>query len=275
MDLTRAIGLLADVSAERYEHERIFAAAYFSGWLNSPDENRAADYVLFAALCHATAALKRERRNIPSEWINDVFDHSLLLSGMDTAISFPIIWYTGELDEYNNCNYTADIVRFMISFKHKGLDKRDAASLSKAWEFINKHGGFGAWKLIKGDYWTSYSQHQITWRKFKKTSPFQYVRYYQSELSWFLDPRQPDFWDQLISFCENRAILNSYFRKSLFTQMRFKAALDTRSMGPDDWVAFPEGLNEEAFRLQPMPGSAYDKLRTYTRKNIPTVTEDI
>jgi hypothetical protein len=82
--------------------------------------------------------------------------------------------------------YVADIVKFLIWYAPDSKDKRDQASLQKAYFFIKKEGF---------EYYTDWSRRLLVkkWSLYKDASAILYVNYYYSDMDLMLDPRSPEF----------------------------------------------------------------------------------
>lgn len=266
MRVEDAVEILTSDRPNRYLFEREFAVAAFSGWLNSPDDVQGTATTLFAALCRAIIYVRERHIVPPGEWFVNVYDAQSYLNLLETAISMPMFWLIDENLGYNNCNYAADIVRFLLTFRTKSLDKRSRASLGKAWEFINKHGGF-----VRGNFgygkreWCSISHHQVLWRRYKKSSPFQCARFHSPTFSWYLDPRAPDYFEQLIATAAREQEITTFFRAALGFQTKLKSIIDERSMAHGDFFVFPVSLTPLDSRLPAMSAAAYGKMAAYRR----------
>lgn len=266
MNVQEAVEILACARPSRYRFEREFAVAVISGWLNAPSDPHAPATTLFAALNQAVLYGRRTSTPPASEWLGEVFDAQAYLDGLNTMLALPAFWEVEEHLGYNHCRYAADLVRFLLTFRTKDLDKRKRASLGKAWEFINKHGGF-----VKGQFgfgkkaWCSTSGHQLIWRDYKRSAPFQCVRFHSSKLDWYLDPRQPDFLDRLIATAACEQDLTTFFREARDVQERLRAVIDERAMTAEDVLLLPSELTPSECRLPAMTSSAYGKMAGYRR----------
>ncbi|WP_192215248.1 hypothetical protein [Methylobacterium bullatum] len=268
MTLEETVTILLDDRRPRYLYEKEFAVASFSGWVNSPNEANSISNTVFAALIQAIHKAKLEEYAIPQEWFTEVFDVDRYIKMKELFVSLPLFWDVGYYDGYNDCIYAADVVRFMLTFNSKDDDKRKKASLGKAWEFINKHGGY-----VKGKFgfgrteWTSISNHSNIWRAYKKSAVFQCARYHGTRFDWYIDPRQPLFLDSLIQTALRQKEITTYFGEALGFQERLRIVLDGRSMSNDDFFLFPPDLTPIPFRLPPMSATAYGKMATYRRSS--------
>lgn len=271
MRLAEAIAILTSDQPSRYRFEREFAAAVFSGWLNAPNDPHASTTTLFAALNQGVLRLRQERVPPPNEWLAEVFEADVYLRLLNEVLSIPIFWQVEEHIGYNHCRYTADLVRFLVTFQTKSLDRRKRASLGKACEFINKHGGFvgGNFGFEKKS-WCSISGHQLIWRDYKRTAAFQCVRFHSSKFDWYLDPRQPNFLDRLTETVDGRTELIRFFGESLDVLQRVRAVIDERAMTADDFIALPANLAPVNCRLPAMTANAYGKMAGYRRTSLST-----
>lgn len=266
MKVEDAVEILATGLPSRYAFEREFAVAVLSGWINSPADPHASTVVLFAALSQAVLRARDTNLALPEEWLTEIFEADVYLSLLKTALSIPLFWQIEEHISYNNCHYAADLVRFMLTFRSKDPDKRKRASLGKAWEYINKHGGFVGGHFGHGrKAWCSTSGHQLIWRDYKQSSPFQCARFYGSKFDWYLDPRRPEFLDHLTATAAQVRELTTFFREALEVQERLRHVIDERSMSATDFLAFPPSLTPATCRLPAMTATAYGKLAGYRR----------
>ncbi|WP_267427850.1 hypothetical protein [Methylobacterium sp. GC_Met_2] len=266
MRVEEAVEVLTSDRPSRYLFERELAVAAFSGWLNSPDDPQGATTTVFAALCGAVLQAREHGINPPIEWLTEVYDDRAYMQLLENVIAIPIFWLIDEHKSYNNCNYTADVVRFLLTFKPKSEDKRKRASLGKAWEFINKHGGF-----VRGNFgrdrkdWCSISNHQVLWRRYKRSAPLQCARFHGAKFDWYLDPRQPDFFQRLSATAARKQELKTFFSAALHFQLELKAIIDRRSMAANDFFQFPDMLTPLDVRLPAMTATAYGKMAAYRR----------
>lgn len=266
MTVTEAVEVLTSGRPSRYHLEREFAVAVFSGWLNAPNDPNAPKTVLLAAFNRAVLDTREKGITPPPEWLMEVFDAEAYASLLSIALALPMFWQIEDHLGYNHCRYTADIIRFLLTFRSKDPDKRKRASLGKAWEFINKHGGFVGGHFGFGKKaWCSVSGHQLIWRDYKRSAPFQCVRFHDSKLDWYLDPCQPDFLDRLTATAARDEDLTMFFREALDVQERLRAVIDGRAMSAEDFFLFPSTLKPSKFKLPPMAATAYGKMAEYRR----------
>lgn len=266
MRVEDAVEVLTSDRPSRYLFEREFAVAAFSGWLNSPDDKQGATSTVFAAMCHAVLHVRKQGIAPPVEWLSEVYEPQKYIKLLNEVITIPLFWQLDEHHGYNNCNYVADVVRFLLTYNSKSLDRRKKASLGKAWEFINKHGGFvgGRFGHNKQD-WCSISHHQVLWRRYKQSSPFQCARFHGAKFDWYLDPRLSDFLSILIETAARGQQIREFFCTALGFQTKLKAILDERSMGEEDFFVFPSSLTPLDRRMPPISAAAYGKMAAYRR----------
>ncbi|WP_129221230.1 hypothetical protein [Lichenibacterium ramalinae] len=266
MEVKQAVEILTRSRPSQYLFEREFAVAVFSSWLNSPEDLHAPSKTLFVALNLALLNQRSVGVDPPREWFSVVFEPQVYLTLMRTAIDIPLFWHLDNHLEYNDCIYTGDLVRFLLTYRPKGSDKRKRPSLGKAFEFINRHGGYvrGNFSYGRTD-WCSASKHHVIWRDFKRSSPFQCVRFHGSKFDWYLDPRQPGFLEQLIETASREQDILQIFCEALDVQERLRAIVDGRAMAVEDFFLFPANLSPKVCRLPAMSASSYGKMATYRR----------
>jgi hypothetical protein len=272
MDVFTAVSVLVSEEAPKFRFEREFAAATFAGWLNWPREPFAAENLTLVALLHATAKMRKAGEQIEPHWFSAVFEpESFLKQIPEGAISIPDFWYINDGEGIiDDTRYAADIVRFLLSYKSLKNDRRHGPSLGKASEFINKHGGFPGDKVIPTrslEY--SDSGHQEVWRIYKKTSAFQFVRYYDSDISWLLDPRKSSFFDELAQIASMTHSLQTFFSKARWVQEHLIQVIDRRSLREADLFVFPESVSAQKCRVPTMPKKGYVALADYERNRAP------
>ncbi|ULO23096.1 hypothetical protein [Methylocystis sp. SB2] len=272
MDLFTAVSVLTSDEEPKFRFEREFAAATFAGWLNWPREQFAAENVTLVALLHATAKMRTAGEQIDSHWFSAVFEPETFLKQIpEGAISLPDFWFINDgLGNFDETRYAADIVRFLLSYKSLKDDKRYGPSLGKASEFINQHGGFPGDKVIsKRSLEYSDSAHQEVWRLYKKTSAFQFVRYYDSDITWLLDPCATSFFDELAQIASMTRSLQGFFSKARWVQEDLIRVIDRRSLSEADLFIFPESVIAQKCRVPKMPKKGYAALANYERNRAP------
>jgi hypothetical protein len=125
--------------------------------------------------------------------------------------------------------YIADIVRFLIWYTPPGNDKRQQASLQKAYFFIKTMGfrrsaGWSRrWLLEK-------------WGHNKNASALLYVTYYHSDFNFLLDPREQEFRRKVDEIASHPSAVSEFLLKSKWVAERIEERLHHRARST---VAFP------------------------------------
>ena len=266
MKIDEAVEILAMDRVASYPLQREFAVAAFSAWLNWPSEENATTAFLLIAVNRGVLHFEKKGLHVPTEWLNQVYEPRNVITSVVSGLSSP---FFEELDfnpVYNDYRYTADIVRFLLTFKTSSNDKRKQASLGKAAIFLNKHGGFVAGRYGREtNDWCAMTGHQSIWRKYKKSAALQFVRFYGTKLEWLLRPHDVDFLERLTALAARRQEIIDFFAKTLDIQDRLRAILDERSLGSNDHLTLPPTLKKLTCRTPAMPASAYSKMTEYKR----------
>lgn len=264
MNTLDAIEILSRDGNGHYRLERAFAVATLSAWLNSPESISDRVSVVFAAINHAVLDARKNEYNPPNEWLGIVYDADSYLKPDEIPLTTAMFWFLDLHLAFNHCRYVADISRFLITFQTKSLDKRKRASLGKAWDFINKHGGYshaGGTSAHKA--YCSLSTHQVIWRDYKQTAPFQCARFYGSKFDWYIDPRSKNFLTQLQETAGRVEEIRQFLGEARYLQERLKDVLDPRSMSEAEYFQFPKSIEPRKCKLPPMTASAYGRMASY------------
>lgn len=267
MDVAEAIEILVDEAQPSLRFEKEIAVACFSNWLNSRTEEIEPGEMIFITLLRFIERCKATKTSLDYDLISSTFDENVIFRKLfNQAISIPDFWFIKSYSAYDETKYVSDIVRFMLSYSPRLADKRYQASLGKAFSFINEHGGFNRSELNdEQPYFCSQSTHQIIWKKFKQSSPFQYVRYYDSEIDWIIDPRADNYIEELSRYAKESKKISAYFSRCLWVQQQLQQKIDRRSMNSDDFLILPSNLKPEECLVPAFAESAYKTLRQYRR----------
>jgi hypothetical protein len=266
MNIERAIRILLDVEITGIAYERELAAGAFASWINSSAEKYEAESGFFVVLNQIWAQIRSNGREIDPLILKEFYDPLEISHILDNHwIAIPFKWQKHEFDNYTEIDYVADIVRFMLSYNPPTKDKRLQASLGRAYDFINKHGGFDRPKEFQRFYKPSPATHQQQWKLLKKSASLQFVRSWGSSINWYIDPSSDGFIQQLSEIANNRTDLADFFGKVRWTQQRLLERIDPRSMSADDFVALPANLQPVAVKIPKFPKRGYEALESYER----------
>ncbi|WP_407531136.1 hypothetical protein [Methylobacterium oryzisoli] len=270
MDVVRAVEILTGARAPQFGLEREFAVLAFSGWLNWPKEPYAPTNLVFHAINHALAAEQNKGGEIDARWLTQALEPKAYIAQLGPRdsglLSLPMFEAVSGEWGYDDTRYVADIVRFLLSYRPPSRDKRESASLGKASEFINRKGGFrgrdGAGKRSR-EY--SDSQHQEIWKAYKRTAAFQFVRYYDCDISWLFDPADEHLLDRPTETAARHEEIQGFFSRCLWVQTRLRELLDRRSMAKEDYFGLPDAVAPMPCRIPRLSKGVYEAMRQYTR----------
>lgn len=266
MNIERAIRILLDAEVNGIAYERELAVGAFASWINSSDEDCESESGFFVVLNRIWAKIRSEENEIDPSILKEFYNPSEISNILDRHwIAIPYKWQKHEFESYNEIDYVADIVRFMLSYNPPTKDKRLQASLGRAYDFINKHGGFDRPKKLARSYKLSPATHQQHWRMLKRSASFQFVRSWGNSLNWYIDPTSEEFLNVISDTAKNRDDLAMYFGKVLWTQQKLLERIDPRSMGEDDFVELPASLKPVAVNVPKFPKRGYEALKDYQR----------
>ena len=242
MDIHRAVEVLASGRDPQFKLERELAVLAFSGWLNWPKEPYAGTNLALIGVCHGLTSEQDRSDAADPQWLTQALEPRLYLEQLQNGAvitpDFPLV--SGEYG-YDETRYAADIVRFMLSYNPSRMkDRRKSASLGKACEFLNKKRGFpdlippGTKRWRSSDSW-----HQEVWKAYKRSSPFQFVRYYGPNTRWLFDPTSPRLLEDVRALSEQRDEVKAFFSHVAWVQARLMERIDRRSMTRDDFFPCP------------------------------------
>jgi hypothetical protein len=270
LKIAECIGALLNPLEPKFRFEREFATVRFCGFLNWPEEETAPDALALLMLLHI---LKTERRDISQQFAIDLvrqLDSPTLLSVIQTSGFVPLPSFF-DIDpkekHFSNNEYAADVVRFLLTFgSPKAKEVRRRPSLGKASVFINQKGGFPGDKhvLHRSQSWGE-TTHQKIWKKHKAAAPFQFVRRYDSNLNWLVDPSATNFFDRITDLAARRSDLGIFFAKSLWVQNKLAKIVDHRSIPKSAYIDLPSTLKPVACKLPTKPPKFMAAMEGYSR----------
>lgn len=277
MDVRRAVDILASDREPQFDLERELAVLAFSGWLNWPGQPYASTNLVFLGINHALVSWQSQGKMANDQWLAQFLEpHRYLEQLQKSILVVPEFFLISDELGFDETRYTADIVRFLLTFKPRSKDKRSKASLGKAMAFINRKGGFpGSGNIKRRTREYSDSQHQEIWKVFKKTAAFQFVRYYASEVDWLFDPADPQLMSRVAEMAAKRDRVKAFFARSVWVQARLAEILDRRSMAPEDFFTFPESVEPEPCPLPRIPRGVHAAMSDYRRSRSESNFRDI
>lgn len=235
MNLREAIEILASGREPRYRFEREFAFAMFSALLLNPEDPDAPEVGLLVAINHALSLFKRKKIKIDINSLISAYDSEFFLKRVRRdGVIVGDFHYLDYISPYDNTRYTADIVRFLLNFPIEIAGKRVRPSLGRAYCFINLERGFRGTDFGARRFWVGRSQHQIIWRRIRRCAAFEYVRFYECQLNFEIDPREDEFLFLLESEISDREQVAEFFAKALWVQKKLSGVLDKRAGSFDE-----------------------------------------
>ncbi|WP_342110902.1 hypothetical protein [Methylobacterium sp. SI9] len=266
MKIERAIRILLGAEITGIAYERELAAGAFASWINSSDEDFEAQSGFFVVLNRIWALFRSEGKEIEPLILKEFYDPVEISHIIDNHwIAIPYKWQKHEFENYNEIDYIADIVRFMLTYNPPTKDRRLQASLGRAYEFINKHGGFDRPKGFIRYYKPSPATHQQQWKMLKRSASFQFVRSWGSSIDWYIDPQADGFLQRIADIANDRGELIDFFGKVKWTQQKLIERIDPRSMTENDFIELPTNLKPVAVKIPKFPKRGYEALEDYKR----------
>ncbi|MGL5362137.1 MAG: hypothetical protein ACRDBH_04610 [Bosea sp. (in: a-proteobacteria)] len=137
----------------------------------------------------------------------------------------------------SHCYFSADVVRFLLSYEPKSNIMRDRASLNKAREFFNRTSGFGTdW---------SYSEKGFSniWLKNKRLCVFHFLNKYQYNNDFNIDIRSSDSLRNIEKILKNEIYFRDFFGKYLWTFNKLRQACDPQTFKTVKSFKFPASVS--------------------------------
>ncbi|CAM5775568.1 hypothetical protein LMIY3S_05089 [Labrys miyagiensis] len=275
MNHEQAIAILTGDREERFPLERAFAFAAFCAWLNAAHSDTfASQSMCLAVLAHAISYEGQKKFDTSILRHTDVFDPNLYLKNIENWSPISDYWMHDFFESYNDTKYIADVVRFFVGFKDRH-DYTKTPSQGKAFYFLNPMGGFDGLEYHKNERMraSSMAAHQKIWKEYKRSSSFQFVRYYACTLDFNMDPRDDFLLEKLIKQAQKRRTIIDFFRKVSWVQNELRTKLDARSMDSSEYHSFPASIVPKKCTVPPLPASTYTMLEFYKANETATQIE--
>ncbi|MDF2599450.1 MAG: hypothetical protein K0Q54_2273 [Methylobacterium brachiatum] len=158
------------------------------------------------------------------------------------------VWPLHE-QNYDEFDYFADIVNFLLAYQPLSKDKRDAASLGKAYD-AHSRGLFNyTWQMTLETF-------RRNWAVYGPATPFFYVRKYHLAYDLILDPSDNSFNDSVDRLWKDRSETMAYLSRCRTAVDLLRERLDSRTAGARNFPLFPESIPAAPLEIRPLPADA-------------------
>ncbi|MBM6596496.1 hypothetical protein [Microvirga pudoricolor] len=160
-------------------------------------------------------------------------------------------------DDYHEYPYIADAIKFLLWYAPRSNDKRQQASLQKAYFFLMKE-GFSHWAHFSRRYFIK------QWTLHRSASSLLYVMYHHMERDLLLDPRDVDFSTRVDTLAEDISTIHDLFAQAKWVGEQLSRRLHPKAQKNIRLPVFPDSLISKEIPTVRLGDYVYDAFEDYS-----------